>query len=282
MADTTTSGTGGTGEQVPEQQRRIAAELGVGAGFDAAAEAERRTGFLADLLRGTGARELVLGISGGVDSAVAGMLCRRATRQVPGSRFTAVRLPYGQQFDDADAQDVLRSVQADEVLTVDVRPASDAALASVVAAGLTFTDDAQRDFVLGNVKARQRMVAQYAIAGARRGLVIGTDHAAEAVTGFFTKYGDGGVDATPLTGLTKRRVRALGELLGLPAHIVTKTPTADLESSRPGRADEDALGLTYEQIDDFLEGRAVEDAVRERLYRYYESTAHKRAVPTAP
>ncbi|NAZ85011.1 ammonia-dependent NAD(+) synthetase [Kineococcus indalonis] len=279
MADTTTGGRAG---RVSGEQRAIAAELGVSAGFDAREEAERRTAFLADLLRTSGARELVLGISGGVDSAVTGMLCRRAVQQVPGTRFTAVRLPYGRQFDDADARDVLEAVQADEVLTVDVRPASDAALDAVVAAGLTFTDDAQRDFVHGNVKARERMVVQYAVAGARRGLVVGTDHAAEAITGFFTKYGDGGVDANPLSGLTKRRVRALGELLGLPAHIVTKTPTADLETSRPGRADEDALGLTYEQIDDFLEGLPVEDDVRERLVRYHATTAHKRALPATP
>jgi NAD+ synthase len=263
-------------------QRAIAAELGVSTDFDAEAEVQRRCAFLVELLGSSGAEALVLGISGGVDSAVAGMLCRRATQQVPHARFIAVRLPYGRQRDDADAQDVLAAITADEVLTVDVRPASDATLTALIGAGLTFTDDAQQDFVLGNVKARQRMIAQYAIAGARRGLVIGTDHAAEALTGFFTKYGDGGVDANPLSGLTKRRVRALGSLLGLPEHIVTKTPTADLETLRPGRADEDALGLTYAQIDDFLEGHVVPEEVCTRLTSVYATTAHKRALPATP
>ena len=101
------------------------------------------------------------------------------------------------------------------------------------------------------------MVAQYAVAGAARGLVVGTDHAAEAVTGFFTKHGDGAADVVPLNGLTKRRVRATAEALGAPGPIVRKIPTADLESLRPGRPDEEAFGFTYDDIDDFLEGLPV-------------------------
>src|SRR5512142_3273905 len=90
-------------------------------------------------------------------------------------------------------------------------------------------------FHLGNVKARQRMIAQYALAGATRGLVIGTDHAAEALTGFYTKFGDGAADILPLSGLNKRRVRALAQHLGAPEQLVFKTPTADLESDAPLR-----------------------------------------------
>lgn len=268
---------------VSAEQRRIAAELGVAAGFDAEQEAHQRTAFLSGLLSTSGAAALVLGISGGIDSAVAGMLCHRATSQsTSGALFIAVRLPYGNQLDDADAHDVLTAIAADEVLTVDVRAASDAALASVSDAGLTFASASTRDFVLGNIKARQRMVAQYAIAGATTGLVIGTDHAAEAITGFFTKYGDGGVDANPLSGLTKRRVRALGAHLGLPEHIVDKVPTADLESLRPGRSDEEALGLSYEEIDDFLEALPVSTRVHDRLCALSAATAHKRSTPLVP
>lgn len=156
------------------------------------------------------------------------------------------------------------------MLTVDVKPASDAALAALTAAGLTFRDAAHQDFVHGNVKARQRMIAQYAVAGAMDGLVVGTDHAAEAVTGFFTKHGDGAADLVPLTGLTKRRVRALAATLGAPAELVGKAPTADLESLAPGKLDEDSLGLPYEHIDDYLEGRPV------------PAERHKRQLPVAP
>jgi NAD+ synthase len=193
-----------------------------------------------------------------------------------------MRLPYGRQHDKYDAQAALEFIRADEVMTVDVRPSSDTTLASAVAAGLTFHDEGQRDFVLGNIKARERMIAQYVVANAVGGLVVGTDHAAEAVTGFFTKFGDGACDVTPLTGLTKRRVRALASALGAPLSLVNKTPTADLEDLIPGRPDEDALGFTYEQIDDFLEGKSVPDDIAEAIIHRYRITEHKRQLPLTP
>lgn len=267
-------------------QRRIAAELQVPATFDAAEEIERRLVFLADRLVDTGLATLVLGISGGVDSTTAGRLCQlaaaRAREAGHRAEFVAMRLPYGVQADEQHAQAALDFIRPDRVLTVDVKPAADAALDALVAGGLTFRDAAQRDFVLGNIKARQRMIAQYAVAGATGGLVVGTDHAAEAVTGFFTKHGDGAADVVPLTGLTKRRVRALAEALGAPAELVGKAPTADLESLAPGRLDEDALGLAYEQIDDYLEGRPVPAEVEEKLVARYRATDHKRRLPVAP
>ena len=269
---------------VTDVQRRIAQELGVRDEFDAAQEADRRSQFLAELLAATGLRTLVLGISGGVDSATVGMLCRRAVRhRPPGSAaVAAVRLPYGQQRDEADARLVLDARKPDHVFTVDIQPASDAALVCLSAAGLRFPSAESEDHALGNIKARQRMVAQYAIAAALDGLVIGTDHAAEAVTGFFTKFGDGGVDTHPLTGLTKRRVRALADHLGVPARVITKTPTADLESLRPQLADEEVLGLSYDEIDDFLEGRSVRPETRAEIIRRYAATAHKRTGPITP
>lgn len=268
------------------QQQRIAEDLGVASTFDVAAEAERRITFLADLMASTGLSALVLGISGGVDSAAAAALCTRAVerRREGGAdaSFVAMRLPYGKQSDADDAQLVIDALKPDQVLTIDVQPASDAALAAVEASGLEFKNAEQRDFVLGNIKARERMVVQYAVAGTLGGLVIGTDHAAEAVTGFFTKYGDGGVDVIPLSGLTKRRVRALAEHLGVPAKVVGKVPTADLHTLTPQRPDEDELGLTYQEIDDFLEGRDISPESRDKLIHRYRITAHKRATPTEP
>ncbi|MEV0426886.1 ammonia-dependent NAD(+) synthetase [Micromonospora sp. NPDC050495] len=267
-------------------QRRIAAELQVPATFDAAEEIERRLVFLADRLVDTGLATLVLGISGGVDSTTAGRLCQlaaaRAREAGHRAEFVAMRLPYGVQADEQHARAALDFIRPDRVLTVDVKPAADAALDALVAGGLAFRDAAQRDFVLGNIKARQRMIAQYAVAGATGGLVVGTDHAAEAVTGFFTKHGDGAADVVPLTGLTKRRVRALAAALGAPAELVGKAPTADLESLAPGKLDEDALGLAYEQIDDYLEGRPVPAQVEEKLVARYRATDHKRRLPIAP
>lgn len=267
-------------------QQEIARDLQVSASFDARQEIERRVAFLADRLTSTGLRSLVLGISGGVDSTTTGRLCQLAVERVRAgggeATFFAMRLPYGVQADEKDAQLALEFIRADRVLTVDVKPASDAALEAALAGGTEFRDARHQDFVHGNIKARQRMVAQYAVAGAQDGLVVGTDHAAEAVSGFFTKFGDGAADVVPLTGLTKRRVRAVAELLGAPAELVHKTPTADLETLNPGLPDEDALGVSYDEIDDFLEGRPVGEAAFGAIVRRYRLTEHKRQLPVAP
>lgn len=137
-------------------------------------------------------------------------------------------------------------------------------------------------FHLGNIKARQRMIAQYALAGATNGLVIGTDQAAEALMGFITRFGDGATDIPPLSGLTKRRVRAIANHLGAPHELVFKVPTADLESDAPLRPDEDVYGVTYEEIDDFLEGREISGPARQKILGTHHASAHKRNVPIAP
>lgn len=267
-------------------QQEIARELQVAETFEAEREIERRVAFLAERLTSTGLGSLVLGISGGVDSTTTGRLCQLAVERARAAgheaRFYAMRLPYGVQADEQDAQLALSFIRADEVLTVDIKPASDAALEAALAAGVSFRDAHHQDFVQGNIKARQRMIAQYAVAGAHHGLVVGTDHAAEAISGFFTKFGDGAADLVPLTGLTKRRVRAVADALGAPAELVWKTPTADLETLSPGKADEDALGVTYDDIDDFLEGKPVDARAYDTIVTRYHLTEHKRRLPIAP
>ncbi|WP_328384540.1 ammonia-dependent NAD(+) synthetase [Streptomyces sp. NBC_00400] len=267
-------------------QQEIARDLQVTASFDAEQEIERRVAFLTERLTSTGLRSLVLGISGGVDSTTTGRLCQLAVERARaaghGAAFYAMRLPYGVQADEKDARRALEFIRADRELTVDIRPASDAALQAAVDGGLVFRDAHHQDFVQGNIKARQRMIAQYAVAGAHDGLVVGTDHAAEAVSGFFTKFGDGAADVVPLTGLTKRRVRAVSAALGAPGELVHKVPTADLETLDPGKPDEDALGVSYDQIDDYLEGHPVDAAAAQAIVRRYRLTEHKRALPVAP
>lgn len=273
----------------PEQratQNHIIESLGVATAFDVQYEAERRVRFLADYLSGAKLHALVLGISGGVDSLAAGLLGQRAATllQERGyeARFIAMRLPYGQQHDEADAQACVDVIKPDQCIVANVQAASDAMLADLVQGGLTFSSPAQQDFVLGNIKARQRMIAQFAVAGAQGGLVLGTDHAAEALVGFFTKYGDGAADVTPLHGLNKRRVRALARHLGAPDHLVNKVPTADLESMTPMRADEDAFGVSYADIDDFLEGKPISADACTIILKHWRVSAHKRALPVVP
>ncbi|GAA1522811.1 ammonia-dependent NAD(+) synthetase [Streptomyces albidochromogenes] len=267
-------------------QQEIARELEVAETFEAEREIERRVAFLAERLTSTGLRSLVLGISGGVDSTTAGRLCQLAVERARAAgheaRFYAMRLPYGVQADEHDAQLALSFIQPDQVLTVDIKPASDAALEAALVAGVRFRDAHHQDFVQGNIKARQRMIAQYTVAGAHDGLVVGTDHAAEAVSGFFTKFGDGAADLVPLTGLTKRRVRAVADVLGAPSELVWKAPTADLETLDPGKTDEDALGVTYDDIDDFLEGKPVDERAFKTIVDRYRLTDHKRRLPIAP
>jgi NAD+ synthase len=268
------------------QQQAIAAALKVTADFNPEQEIEQRTVFLTDYLMRTGMRAYVLGISGGVDSLTAGCLAQRAVERARAqgydTTFYAVRLPYGVQKDEAEAQQCLEVIRPDRILTVNIKPASDGMLAALKQADVTFRDEKHEDFVMGNIKARQRMIAQYGIAGAHQGLVIGTDHAAEALMGFFTKYGDGAADLTPLTGLNKRRVRKLAELMGAPDALVFKVPTADLEALTPLKPDEDAFGVTYQQIDDFLEGKPVDPQAEEIILRTYRNSAHKRSLPVEP
>ena len=246
-------------------------------------EIERRVGFIKNTVRSSGTRALVLGISGGVDSTTAGRLCQLAVESLRQegyeATFYAMRLPYGVQFDEQDAQAALDFIKPDQIRTVDIKGSVDAMMTY-------FADEpaeaAKRDFAKGNVKARTRMVAQYTLANFVNGLVVGTDHAAEAVMGFFTKFGDGACDLAPLTGLVKSQVRRIAADLGAPAGLVGKIPTADLEELQPGKPDEDAYGLSYEQIDAFLLGGAVDDAVASKIIERYDMTEHKRQLPLAP
>lgn len=266
-------------------QTDIIAALGVTADFDAATEARRRIDFLKHYLLGSGLQRYVLGISGGVDSTTAAMLAQTAVRELReegrDGEFIAVRLPYGIQADEHDAQRALDAIGPDKVLTVNIKPAADAMWTALTDGGFGHSS-APKDLLLGNIKARQRMIAQFAIAGGERGLVIGTDHAAEALMGFFTKFGDGAADILPLAGLNKRRVRAVASHLGAPEALVYKIPTADLEDNAPLRPDEDAYGVTYDQIDDFLEGKSIDSAAEARILSTYRATAHKRALAAAP
>ena len=263
-------------------QQTIIAELAVRPEIDPAAEVEARVAFLRDYLEQTGAAGFVLAVSGGQDSTLAGRLCQLAVEGVRRDGGTAelvtVRMPYRVQADEDDAQLALRFVDGAEGLTVNVQNGVDGLARDVAEA----TGSTLSDFTKGNVKARMRMVAQYALAGERGLLVVGTDHAAEALTGFFTKYGDGGVDLTPLTGLSKGQGKALLRHLGAPARLYEKAPTADLLDDAPGQTDEANLGLTYADIDAYLEGRDVDEATAELIEQRYLATEHKRRVPAGP
>ncbi|MBH0024553.1 ammonia-dependent NAD(+) synthetase [Salinibacterium sp. SWN248] len=262
-------------------QARIISELNTQATIDPAGQIRRRIEFLKEYLTASHAKGLVLGISGGQDSSLAGRICQLAVTELRAegveAQFVAVRLPHGVQHDEDDAQLALDFIEADREVTFNIQRAVDGIAAEFAdAMGEPITD-----FNKGNVKARERMVAQYAIAGQLGYLVVGTDHAAEAVTGFFTKFGDGGADVLPLTGLTKRQGKQLLKHLNAPERLYEKVPTADLLDHTPGQADEANLGVTYEHIDDYLEGLDVPAEAAADIEKKFLNTRHKRSVPVS-
>lgn len=264
-------------------QETIIEKFGVQRQIDPPQEIARRVSFLVDYAMSVpSCRGFVLGISGGQDSTLAGRLCQLAVAQMRDrgreSQFIAVRLPYGTQHDEADARLALEFVGADRVLTVNIAPAVDATVSALEGA----SGEPVSDFNKGNVKARERMVVQYAIAGDRGLLVAGSDHAAEALTGFFTKFGDGAADIMPLSGLTKEQGRELLRHLDAPSRLWEKLPTADLLDENPGQLDEDSLGVSYADIDTYLTGGEVSEAARLRIEMLYRVSEHKRMMPVGP
>ena len=262
-------------------QDDIISELGVKPAISPAEEVARSVDFLkAYLKQHPFLKTLVLGISGGQDSSLAGRLAQLAIESLRAEtgdsayQFIAIRLPYGVQYDEADAQRALAFIKPDQSLTVNIKAAVDGEVLALAEAGIMVSD-----FNKGNIKARQRMITQYAIAGANAGAVVGTDHAAENITGFFTKFGDGGADILPLFRLNKRQGKQLLAYLAADPAIYEKVPTADLEDGKPGLADELALGVTYDQIDDYLEGRQVAEKSRQVIENWWLKTTHKRHLP---
>lgn len=262
-------------------QQQIINELKVQPSINPQEEIKRTVEFLKEYLQHHSfLKGFVLGISGGQDSTLAGKLAQMAVDELneeAGEQiysFYGVRLPYGVQADEHDAQDAIKFIQPTKVYTINIKEAVDGSDRALEAEGIKLTD-----FAKGNEKARERMKAQYSVAAMHNAVVLGTDHAAEAITGFYTKYGDGAADVVPLFRLNKRQGREMLKALGSPEHLYTKVPTADLEEDKPAIPDEVALGITYEQIDDYLEGKEIAEDAREKLEGYYLKTQHKRNLP---
>ncbi|MFJ7469661.1 ammonia-dependent NAD(+) synthetase [Peribacillus frigoritolerans] len=236
-----------------------------------------------DLLKGymkknTFLKSFVLGISGGQDSTLAGYIAQTAVNELneetSGSdyKFVAVSLPYGVQADEDDRQLALKFIKPSQTVTVNIKEAVDASVKAVEDA----VSEKLSNFLRGNVKARERMKVQYDLAGLYKGVVLGTDHAAEAITGFFTKHGDGAADIIPLYRLNKRQGKEILKFVSAPERLYTKIPTADLEDDKPLLPDEVALGVSYDEIDDYLEGREIRTEAAEIIEGWYTKTEHKR------
>jgi NAD+ synthase len=235
--------------------------------------ADRIAVWLRDYADQAGAKGYVVGLSGGVDSACTAALCRRAV----GERVLCVLMPCYSLSEDAEMAWLVADAFDLETIAVDLGPTYDALLAAL-------PPDAS-DMAKANLKPRLRMTSLYALAQTRNYLVAGTGNRSELMVGYFTKYGDGGVDVEPLGELYKRQVYQLARELGVPQPILDRPPSAGLWV---GQTDEGEMGITYNELDAVLaaidadEADEVEPKLLSKVQRMMAATAHKRAMPPMP
>jgi|SRR5579884_939315 len=248
--------------------------MGKTAQDDIAALASQIADWLRHQLDASGATRFVLGLSGGVDSATVCALCARAAG--PERVLAAIMPSHSNPTDAADAELVAQAFHV-ETVHVDLTPVTDAFLAAMPP-DASAPEDRQR-LAVANVRPRLRMTTLYYLGNLRNGMVVGTGNKSEALIGYFTKYGDGGVDLLPLADLYKHQVRALARYLGVPERVVAKPPSAGLWQ---GQTDEGEIGLTYDQLDAALaaieqgDTGAIEPPVLQRVRGLMRASEHKR------
>lgn len=261
-------------------QLNIIKKFKVQTNFNAKSEFKKIKNFLTIYLRKfTKLKTLVLGISGGQDSTLTGKICQEVINDLKNNhtlhyQFIAVRLPYGVQYDEEDCRLAINFINPDQVVTINIKSAVESRIMSLQKAGFNITEHLK-----GNEKSRERMKIQYSIAGATSGLVVGTCHASEAITGFFTKYGDSSSDIAPILHLNKRQGRKILQYLNCPQRLYLKSPSADLNENYPGYPDESVLGVSYDMIDDYLEGKIIDRRTAKIIEDLYYNTQHKRNTP---
>jgi NAD+ synthase len=253
---------------------------------DYAALADEIAGWLRGQLERSGAERFVLGLSGGVDSATVCALCCRA---VGAERVLGAIMPSQSNPTDAEHATLVAETFGVETVRVDLTPVTELLVAAIPRGGDDGNQESEHSgewrpvdrqaLALANVKPRLRMATLYFLANLRNGIVAGTGNKSEASIGYFTKYGDGGVDLLPIVDLYKHEVRALARALGVPRPVIEKAPSAGLWQ---GQTDEAEIGLSYDQLDAALTaldgGRAEEihPATRERVLNLRRSSEHKR------
>jgi NAD+ synthase len=251
-----------------------------------------RAGDIAEWLRrgvaAAGARGLVLGLSGGLDSALAARLCQMAA---PDGVVGVIMPCHSDPRDEADAR-LLASHFRIPTLRVDLAPAYDRLVADLHGAIAQLpadrrpadagqAADPRARLPLANVKPRLRMTTLYFVANVLNYLVVGTGNRCELTIGYFTKYGDGGADVLPIGQLLKSEVRAMARELGVPDAIIAKPPSAGLWM---GQTDEDEMGFTYDDLEEYLTNGpdAVSASLALRIERLERASRHKRALAPTP
>jgi NAD+ synthase len=232
--------------------------------------------WLRDQVHLSGTEGLVVGISGGIDSALVTFLIQKAFPE----KSLGVILPC--KSNSKDREDALKVVEASEIshIEVELTEAHGSVYRRVTEAldSIRLHERSER-LADANLRARLRMSTLYTVANSLNYLVVGTDNAAETYTGYFTKYGDGGVDILPITQLTKREVRAWSQEIGVPQVVLDRAPSAGLWE---GQTDEGEMGTTYDMVDDLLEGKDIPTQDREIIERLHRRSEHKRMLPPSP
>ena len=232
---------------------------------------DRIANWLREHLDAVGAAGFVFGLSGGVDSSTVAAL---AVRAVGAGRTLGLLLPCHSQPEDARLGQLVADTFGVSTVTVDLGVVFDALMAEL--------PSSDNHLAAANIKPRLRMIAWYYLSNARDYLVLGAGNKTELAVGYFTKWGDGGVDLLPLGDLYKTQVWELARELGVPQEVIERPPTAGLW---PGQTDEGEMGVTYHELDRILEGiemgdtSSAEPAVLAKVQRMIACSAHKRVMP---
>lgn len=238
---------------------------------------EELVAWLKESMKEAHCKGMLVGISGGIDSALVAFLIKKAC---PDASLGIILPILNQEEDLIDARQVIDASGIRD-MTIDLTSMHRDLLATVQMQLKTegLWKDGFARMTDANLRARLRMATLYAVANNLGYLVVGTDNAAEYYTGYFTKYGDGGVDILPIANLNKGEVKELARYVGVPESVLTKKPSAGLWE---GQTDEEEMGISYAVIDAFLAGEPVSDAEKKKLEHMHRVTEHKRKTPPKP
>lgn len=233
---------------------------------------KERSDFLKEYLLYSKAEGYILGLSGGVDSFVASSLVKNA-----GLKLISVALPYGTQSDIKDTLQCVNKLEPYKFITHNIKSSVDHQIYELsINSNIDELSIDKLNLLKGNIMARERMAIQYSYGSIYNCLVIGTDHATEAITGFYTKFGDGACDIAPLSGLTKDVIYEIAKYFDAPENVLRKAPSAGLWE---GQTDEDEIGISYNSICNYLNGKNVSTEDEIKLENIYRRTEHKRHLP---
>lgn len=226
--------------------------------------------FLQKILQESHQKTYVLGLSGGIDSSLVAALTKEAVGK---DKLMCLMIPI--ESDPRDLRDALLLVRKFKIkyLIIDGSESFHSTVKRFEEQGIVLSQEAQ-----SNLKVRIRMTILYAYAQTYQGLVLGTDNLDERYTGYFTKYGDGAADVLPIVYLNKKEVKEAAQLLGVPLSLINKVPSAGLFQ---GQTDEKEMGITYDELDDYLLGKEISSKTKKRIEELHSLSRHKReAIPT--